>query len=307
MNSVPWHRATGSRTKRPRNRRKRCITRTTEIIHGHGRCRGHFPRSDRRGPTGRDRRISRSNEPATAGGQPTAHGPKMEGAKKGRHGGDEKCRPSASDSQLRRPHTRTYPGAPHTSPRRTQRRPTESTRIWDEDQPPDDERDNTEPLRLLSPGPPPLRREAQQSSVRDIPLPPTARPATTTDGPEKEATGDNDRARKPAANRLETYARQGASVESFIAKFESHAKYYKWSEQDRVFQLKNSLTRTAAQALWTGGENATSSELIKLLHSRHGSKLQTERWWLELRARRRQPNEPLQAVCQAVCHDDSCT
>jgi len=89
-------------------------------------------------------------------------------------------------------------------------------------------------------------------------------------------------------------------VESFIAKFESHANYYKWSEQDRVFQLKNSLTGTAAQALWTGGENATSTELIKLLHSRHGGRLQTERWWSELGARRRQPDEPLQAVCQDI-------
>jgi len=81
--------------------------------------------------------------------------------------------------------------------------------------------------------------------------------------PAKEATGNNGKSRKPAANRLKTYAGQGACVESFIAKFESHAKYYKWSEQDRVFQLKNSLTGTAAQALWTGGKNATSGELIK--------------------------------------------
>jgi len=71
--------------------------------------------------------------------------------------------------------------------------------------------------------------------VRDIHLPTTARRAKTPDEPAEEAIGDNDKARKPAANRLETYAGQGASVEFFIAKFESHAKYYKWSEQDRVF------------------------------------------------------------------------
>jgi len=199
------------------------------------------------------------------------------------------CRPPAVDSRSQRPHTRTYPGTPHTPPRRTQRRPTESARIWDEDRSPDHDRDHAGPPRV-----------AQQRPVRDVPVPPNAQPATTTDGSEEDATGDNDKLRKPAANRLETYAGQGASVESFIAKFESHAKYYKWSEQDRVFQLKNSLTGTAAQALWTGGENATLGELIKLLHSRHGSKLQTERWWSELRARRRQPNEPLQAVCQDI-------
>jgi len=89
-------------------------------------------------------------------------------------------------------------------------------------------------------------------------------------------------------------------VESFLAKFESHAKYFRWSEQDRVFQLKNSLTGTATHALWTGGENATSAELIKLLHSRHRGKLQTERFWSKLRAKRRRKDEPLQDVCQDI-------
>jgi len=93
---------------------------------------------------------------------------------------------------------------------------------------------------------------------------------------------------------------QGASVESFIAQFETHAKYFQWKEKDRVFQLKNSLTGTAAQALWTGGENATSAELIQLLHSRHGGKRQTERFWAELRARRRRKDEPLQELCQDI-------
>jgi len=67
-----------------------------------------------------------------------------------------------------------------------------------------------------------------------------------------------------------------------------------------VFQLKNSLTGTAAQALWTGGENAMFEELIKILHSRHGSKQQTERFWSEMRARRRRKDEPLQAVYQDI-------
>jgi len=48
------------------------------------------------------------------------------------------------------------------------------------------------------------------------------------------------------------------------------------------------------------GQNATSEELIKVLHSRHGSKQQTEQFWLELRARRRRKDEPLQDVCQDI-------
>jgi len=63
-----------------------------------------------------------------------------------------------------------------------------------------------------------------------------------------DTIGNNDKKRKPAA-KLERYAGQGASVESFIAQFESHAKYFQWTKQDKVFQLKNILTGIAAQAL----------------------------------------------------------
>jgi len=58
---------------------------------------------------------------------------------------------------------------------------------------------------------------------------------------------------KPAA-KLESYAGQGASLESFPEKFESHSEYFKWTNQDRVFQLKKTLSGTAAQALRTGGK-----------------------------------------------------
>jgi len=129
-------------------------------------------------------------------------------------------------------------------------------------------------------------------------------PAVSHQSPTAEArtndtTGKDDKKRKPAA-KLERYAGQTTSVESFIFQFESHAKYFQWTEQDRVFQLKNSLTGIAAQALWTGGEHSTSAELIQILHSGHGGKLQTKRFWSELRARRRRKDEPLQEVCQDV-------
>jgi len=113
----------------------------------------------------------------------------------------------------------------------------------------------------------------------------------------KEPSQD-DKPSLPAA-KLESYAGQGASVESFLAKFKSHATYLRWSKQDRVFQLKNSLPGTTAQALWTGGKHATFEELIKILHSRHGSKQRTERFWSEL-ARSRRKDEPLQYLCQDI-------
>jgi len=149
-------------------------------------------------------------------------------------------------------------------------------------------------------GIPPLADRITPEHKHDIPTPTQARRPKKLDGKKvNTATSHDDKPRKPA-EKLESYAGQGASVEFFLAKFESHVTYFRWSEQDRVFQLKNSLTGTAAQALWTGGEHATFAKLIKLLHSRHGSKQQTKRFWSKLRVRRRRKDEPLQDVCQDI-------
>jgi len=78
------------------------------------------------------------------------------------------------------------------------------------------------------------------------PITPTAaQQITTTDTKINSPTDNDNKKRKPAA-KLERYTGQGASVKSFIAQFETHAKYFQWTEQDRVFQLKNSLTGIAA-------------------------------------------------------------
>jgi len=141
-------------------------------------------------------------------------------------------------------------------------------------------------------------RSAPQATQRPTPQPAEPREAEAApEDPVKE--NSTCQQRKPAA-KLETFSGQGASVEAFLAKFESHATYFGWSERDRVFQLKNSLTGTAAQALWTGGENATSAGPIEILHSRQGSKLPTAPFWAKLRARRRRKNEPLQELCHDI-------
>jgi len=190
------------------------------------------------------------------------------------------CRSSTSDSQLLRPATGTHPGATNTSSKINRRRLSELPRESREGPPCIDDRETSEPKP-------------------DIPTPAPTRRTKTPDKASEDVTGHYDKPQKPGA-KLERYAGQGTSVDSFLTKFESHAKYFKWSEQDTVFQLKNSLTGMAAQVLWIGGENTTSAELIKLLHSQNGGKLQTERLWSELHARRRLPDKPLQAVCQDI-------
>jgi len=70
---------------------------------------------------------------------------------------------------------------------------------------------------------------------------------------------------KTPMTKLETYAGQGASLEAFLAKFEGHSKYFGWTEEDRLFQLQNSLKGTAAMILWAGSAQDSSAELIGLL------------------------------------------
>jgi len=108
------------------------------------------------------------------------------------------------------------------------------------------------------------------------------------------------RKQKTPMAKLEAYAGQGASLEAFLAKFKSHSCYFGWTEEDRSFQLQNSLTGTAATVLWAGGAQDSSAELIGLLKDQHGSDNQTKCFWMELKARRRQPGESLQTLYQEV-------
>jgi len=135
----------------------------------------------------------------------------------------------------------------------------------------DDEEEHTETghghQKTQGEQPPPIwqtatadHMERNDDPPRDPKVPRSTPPATQWSTPQPVAQRETEVAlaeparvnirqqRMPAA-KLETFAGQGASVEAFLANFESHATYFGWSERDRVFQLKNSLTGTAAQAL----------------------------------------------------------
>jgi len=111
-------------------------------------------------------------------------------------------------------------------------------------------------------------------AVVSVPLPippvvPTGEPVHYDSGP---------RPTKQHIVKLESYASQGASFEAFLEKYEEHSRYYKWNDDDRVFHLKNCLTRTAATVLWARGKKATATQLIALLQNRHGTANQLERF-----------------------------
>ena len=69
-----------------------------------------------------------------------------------------------------------------------------------------------------------------------------------------------------------------------------------WNESDRYHHLCASLDGVAGQILWDVGPNGTVAKIIALLKTRFGNELQSERFYAELRARRRQPREPLQQL-----------
>jgi len=68
------------------------------------------------------------------------------------------------------------------------------------------------------------------------------------------------------------------TLEAFLSKFESHSRYFGWTGVDRLFQLQNSLTGTAATVLWAGHAQNSSAELLSLRNDQHSSDHQTERF-----------------------------
>src|SRR6266516_260392 len=100
---------------------------------------------------------------------------------------------------------------------------------------------------------------------------------------------------RPTAT-LRPYDNQKESLDTFLARFDNFVNYFKWTEEDKLFYLRNNLGPTEATILSDGGAYTTVPELITLLQNRFGTSTQSERFRIELNARRRRPNESLQAL-----------
>jgi len=75
--------------------------------------------------------------------------------------------------------------------------------------------------------------------------------------------------------KLMSYDGRG-SLETFLAKFARLAEYMRWDDNDRYYHLCASLEGKAGQVLWDTGPQATVSDVITLLRTRFGNKLQAE-------------------------------
>src|SRR6266516_1225864 len=100
---------------------------------------------------------------------------------------------------------------------------------------------------------------------------------------------------RPTAS-LAPFDKDSEHFENFLARFENFATYFKWTEADKLFHLRNSLPLKTGNILWDGEKYKDVPELITLLQNRFGSSNQTEMYRMELNARRRGPKETLQSL-----------
>ena len=90
-------------------------------------------------------------------------------------------------------------------------------------------------------------------------------------------------------------------LETFLFRFQNCVKYYKWNQDDQLFQLKNSLVDSAGYIITEIGNDATTQEIIDLLRLRFGNENQQERFRTEMKSRKRQPGETLQQLYRDLC------
>ena len=82
-------------------------------------------------------------------------------------------------------------------------------------------------------------------------------------------------------------------------KFEDIAEYNAWNETDKLVHLKASLTGSATYLL-TESRGLTYEDMKEKLRRRYSTREQQERFKVELKTRRRRPDESLQDLCHEV-------
>ena len=89
------------------------------------------------------------------------------------------------------------------------------------------------------------------------------------------------------------------SFETFMVSFANAAKFNRWDAEEKLADLRASLTGIAAQLLW-GTDDLTYDQLVKKLEDRFGTVGMEERFQAELQCRRRRPGEPIRELAQDI-------
>ena len=88
-------------------------------------------------------------------------------------------------------------------------------------------------------------------------------------------------------------------IETYLVKFETVAPYNQWSVADKTTHLETALVGPA-QVLLLDAETLPVDDLVGKLKRRFGSIEQQERFRIELKLRRRRPNETLQELAHDI-------
>ena len=105
---------------------------------------------------------------------------------------------------------------------------------------------------------------------------------------------------RSATAKLGSFDGATTPLETHLSRFETHSRFFKWSEEERLFHLSSSLIKDAGNILWDGSACGSSAALIRLLKNRFGVQNQSEKFQIELKMRRRKPNETMQAIYQDI-------
>ena len=64
--------------------------------------------------------------------------------------------------------------------------------------------------------------------------------------------------------KLHPYDGTSKLFETFIARFENFSDHFQWNENDRLFNLRNSLAKSVDNVLWDSGSPSSSAQFIQL-------------------------------------------
>ena len=84
-------------------------------------------------------------------------------------------------------------------------------------------------------------------------------------------------------------------MSSFRIRFNACQKYYRWSEQESIFQLQAALTGRAAQVLEQISEDSDLHDIFELLNNTFEAGANSERARFLLKSRVQGPRESLEA------------
>ena len=88
-------------------------------------------------------------------------------------------------------------------------------------------------------------------------------------------------------------------IEAYLIRFESIAEYNEWKEKDKVIHLKAALKGGAENLLWES-KGASFEEIVEKLRRRYGSRDLHEKYRVELKYKKRKPEESLQELADEV-------